>query len=241
MLRSTYRLLLFAACSTFWAFRFSLRDWFVGIDHSYARRHKMRVTARVLRIFGIRLQVHGAVPEEGTYLVVANHRSAFDIAVLMSVLGGAFLSRADLKHWPIAGRLAILAETIFVERGNQRSGANAIRAIRRRLKSGGTALVFPEGTTLAGDEVRPFRRGAFAALSENAKVLPVGLAYPPGTEFTQPSFVEHIKAIARRPSTEVHMVIGEATVALGKPAEIATHYCAEVQQLTLDARTEADR
>ena len=127
----------------------------------------------------------------------------------MNAFGGSFLSRSDVANWPVAGRLAFHAGTIFVDRADKRSGARAIRAIRRRLEEGGTVIVFPEGSTFAGDELRPFKGGAFAALRGlNVDILPVGLAYPSGTEFVQPDFLSHIRKIAGRPHTRVHLHVG---------------------------------
>ena len=39
-------------------------------------------------------------------------------------------------------------------------------------------MLYPEGTTYSGDEVRPFRAGAFlAAQRTGAEIVPVGIAY----------------------------------------------------------------
>jgi len=180
--------------------------------------------------------------QQGPRLVVANHRSPFDIGVLLSLFGGHALSRADLANWPVIGLAARRAGTIFVDRESESSGASALRAIRRKLSEGASILVFPEGATFAGDEVRPFKPGAFAALRGlGAEVVPVGLAYDPGAEFVDESFVEHVLRVTSRPRTRCIVNVGTPIVAEGRASELASRVHAEVQQLVSGARAEWSR
>ena len=142
-------------------------------------RH-MRVWVRtLLRLFGVSVRQHPDQPPPQRALsrmVVANHRSPIDIALVLSIFGGQVLSRGDLSRWPILGTAARKAGTIFVDRDKSASGAQAIRLIRRRLQDGATITVFPEGTTHEGDEVRPFRGGAFVGAQRlDLEIVPVGI------------------------------------------------------------------
>jgi 1-acyl-sn-glycerol-3-phosphate acyltransferase len=120
------------------------------------------------------------------------------------------LSRADVANWPILGRLARLGGTIFVDRADKGSGARAIRAIRSALVAGETVSAFPEGTTFAGDEVRPFQPGVFSAAHGNrTPVVPVGLAYDEGSEYVGTTFGRHLIDLAARSRTRVSLVAGE--------------------------------
>jgi 1-acyl-sn-glycerol-3-phosphate acyltransferase len=177
-------------------------------------------------------------PQTRARLVVSNHRSPFDIGVLLAMFGGHPLSRADLAGWPVLGLAATRAGTIFVDRASEASGANAVRLIRRRLKEGSSILVFPEGGTFAGDEVRAFKAGAFAALRGlEVEIVPVGLAYDPGAEFTEPSFVSYVLRVASRRQTRCVVSIGPPRLAHGKPQELADSLRTEVQALVQAART----
>ena len=176
-------------------------------------------------------------PHVGPRLVVANHRSPFDIGVLLSLFGGQALSRADLARWPVLGLAARRAGTIFVDREDGGSRASALRAIRRRLRDGASILVFPEGGTFEGDEVRPFKPGAFAALTGlGAQIVPVGLAYDQGAEFHEESFVEHVVRVAGRPLTRCVVKVGRPVECNGRPNELAERTHAAVQELVDDAR-----
>lgn len=178
------------------------------------------------------------VPEQnGPRLIVSNHRSPFDIGVLLSIFGGHAVSRADLASWPVIGYAAKRAGTIFVDREDAGSGASAIRAIRKKLQEGASILVFPEGGTFEGDEVRPFRAGAFSALRGLAvDIVPVGLAYDHGSEFVDETFVEHVLRVARRPETRCVVHIGAPRPATGRAQEIALGLHTEVQRLVKRAR-----
>jgi lyso-ornithine lipid O-acyltransferase len=177
-------------------------------------------------------------PQTRARLIVSNHRSPFDIGVLLAMFGGHPLSRADLAKWPVLGMAATRAGTIFVDRESQASGANAVRLIRRRLKEGSSILVFPEGGTFEGDEVRPFKAGAFAALRGlDVEIVTVGLAYDPGSEFTDPTFVQHVLRVASRKRTRCAVSVGTPRLAHGKPQQLASDLQLEVQALVREART----
>ena len=203
---------------------------------------KREVTSEVLRILGVELFVQGPLPSpDEANLVVANHRTALDIGVLMSQVGGAFLSRSDLAEWPIAGPLAKHATTIFVQRDDRRSGAKAIREIRRRLEQRETVIVFPEGTTHRGDVVHEFKSGSFAALRGiRANVVPVGIAYPDGTEYVGNSFGEHVRDIASRVRTPVVATFGNSFEAGAKRDQLALQAHESVQELTHESRRALD-
>jgi len=166
----------------------------------------------LLQVFGVRRQLASgrAAPSTRARLVVANHRSPIDIILMLEHFGGCVLSHQGVAGWPILGAAARQAGTIFVDRSDRHSGAKAIRAIRRRLQEGRTVIVFPEGTTFRGDEVRPFLGGAFAAVRGlDAEILPVGIAYDSGSEFVDESFGRYLGRMAQRSATRVALCIGE--------------------------------
>lgn len=215
-----------------------------GAQEQIFERYMRRWTAGLLRMFAVDLTIVGELPPtpSGPRMIVSNHRSALDIGVLLTHFGGSLLSRADLRDWPLLGIAARQAQTIFVDREDARSGAQAIRAIREQLQRGRTISVFPEGTTFAGDEVRPFNAGAFAAARKlGVEYVPVGVAYPPGCEFVEPSFVEHLSAVAQRPRTPVVMVVGEPQRIEARAHAVAQQLHAEVQALVDRARRELER
>jgi 1-acyl-sn-glycerol-3-phosphate acyltransferase len=200
----------------------------------------------LLRMFGVRVLTRGAVPQAGRgHLVVANHRSTADILVLLRAFGGHMVSRADLAGWPLVGVAARAVGTVFVDRSDAVSGANAVRAIRDRLAEGHTVIVFPEGTTFPDDAVRPFHAGAFvAALRSGADIVPVGMAYGTGSgaAFVNESFPAHLARMAAATPSDVVLSVGEPIAVAGKAkaAHLRDRAHAEVQKQVDAARKMVD-
>jgi 1-acyl-sn-glycerol-3-phosphate acyltransferase len=196
-------------------------------------------TQALLGLFGVRPTWSGVspAPARGARLVISNHRSPVDILLLLHRFGGVVLSRSDLAQWPFIGPAAQRADTIFVDREDALSGVVAIRALRARLEKQRTVIVFPEGTTPAGDEVRPFQQGAFAAAHGlPVEIVPVGIAYPPGSEFLEDSFVDHMHRMAKRKRTPVCCVIGAPRPMPATRKGLAETLRQEVQGLVHQAR-----
>jgi 1-acyl-sn-glycerol-3-phosphate acyltransferase len=204
-------------------------------------------SSALLGAFGVRVTTLGTLPpgRDRGHLVVANHRSTADILVLLREFGGQMVSRADLAGWPLVGAAARAVGTVFVDRSDAFSGANAVRAIRSRLSAGGTVIVFPEGTTFPDDEVRPFHAGAFlGALRSGADVLPVGIAYGKGSgaAFVNESFPAHLARMAAANPSRVVLRVGEPIQVPERARAVALSDVAhaEVQRLVHEARASVD-
>jgi 1-acyl-sn-glycerol-3-phosphate acyltransferase len=203
--------------------------------------------AMLLALFGVDVRIQGRPPPRTRgHLVVANHRSTADILILLRTFGGHMVSRADLANWPLVGAAARSVGTLFVDRNDAVSGATAVRAIRTRLARGATIIVFPEGTTFADDEVKPFQPGAFvAAMRSGADVVPVGLAYATGSgaAFVNESFPAHLARMAAARPSRAALCIG-APIPMDpdvRAAAVRDRAHAEVQRLVGEARKLADR
>lgn len=211
ILRATYRGGRLVSRMASAVARYEIEEALSPTDETKARA-KRRLGRNVLAGAGFSLEVDGAFPtNRAPRLVVANHRSAFDIAILLAIVDDpVLLSRGDIATWPVFGELATRGDTLFVDRADKSNGARAIRAMRRALADGRTLCVFPEGTTHAEPSVRPFQAGAFvAAHGLSAEVVPVGIAYADGLEFVQKSMRAHVEHVLRSPHLRVSVAIGE--------------------------------
>jgi 1-acyl-sn-glycerol-3-phosphate acyltransferase len=209
-----------------------------------------RWCSTLLSIFGVSVDMLGERPRAAAsssgLLVVSNHRSTADILVLLGLFGGHMVSRADLARWPLIGSAARSVGTVFVDRSDALSGAATVRTIRTLLTRGRTVSVFPEGTTFADDEVRPFQTGAFvAALHSGARILPVGLAYAKGSgaAFVNESFPKHLARMAAADPSRMALAIGKPILVEEKAraAKLSTAAHQMVQSLVADARKHVDR
>jgi 1-acyl-sn-glycerol-3-phosphate acyltransferase len=149
-------------------------------SYSAAQRHA-RIqwwSAKVLRLIGLTLHAKGA-PRPGAKLVVSNHVSWLDIAAIHAVIPEAhFVSKADVKQWPLIGRLVAGAGTLFIEREKKRDALRVVHQMAEALQAGDTVAVFPEGTTGDGRTLLPFHANLLhAAVTTATPVQPVVLRY----------------------------------------------------------------
>lgn len=133
--------------------------------------------AQVLIILNIQTEIEGDRPAECGHLWLANHVSWLDIPLLGGLLSHTvFLSKAEIRRWPIIGRLAAQAGTLFMTRGAGSRGAHI--ALTEGLKRNQQVVIFPEGTTTLGLGVNRFHaRLIQPALDAPAPVQPVALRY----------------------------------------------------------------
>jgi 1-acyl-sn-glycerol-3-phosphate acyltransferase len=136
-------------------------------------------SGKLLRLMGLALHVGGVAPRSGAKLVVANHVSWLDIAAIHAVMPEAhFVSKADVKGWPLIGPLVAGAGTLFIEREKKRDALRVVHQMADALKAGDTVAVFPEGTTGEGLPLLPFHANLLqAAVATATPVQPVLLRY----------------------------------------------------------------
>lgn len=135
--------------------------------------------ARIGRILGLRLEIRGR-PTPGAALWVVNHISWIDIAALGGIAPVSFLSKSEVRGWPIIGWLAARGGTLFIRRGARDGADTAAEEITWHLIRGRRVVLFPEATTTRGDIVRPFHPRLFAAaIRANVPIQPIALRYRP--------------------------------------------------------------
>lgn len=136
---------------------------------------------QMLAILGVQLVLRGTPPERGPLLLVANHISWLDILVMNAAHPARFVSKADVKHWPVLGALITGAGTLYIERESRRDAMRVVHQMADALKANDTVAVFPEGTTGDGRELLPFHANLIqSALSAHAPVMPVALDFVDG-------------------------------------------------------------
>ena len=132
----------------------------------------------LLAKLAIKLVVKGKLPVHGPLLLAANHISWLDIVVLHAARHCRFVSKSELRHWPLVGTLAAGAGTLFIERESRRDAMRVVHHMAERLQAGDMLAIFPEGTTSNGVDLLPFHANLFqAAIAAQAPVLPVALRF----------------------------------------------------------------
>ena len=133
---------------------------------------------RMLEVLGIGLEVRGQPPAQGPMLLVANHISWLDILVMHAARYCRFVSKADVKRWPLIGALATGAGTLYIERESRRDAMRVVHHMAERLQGGDILAVFPEGTTSDGVTLLPFHANLVqAAIAAQVPAQPVALQF----------------------------------------------------------------
>lgn len=110
---------------------------------------------RVLRIVASRIELTGTPPAAG--LLVSNHLSYVDILLLGSLAPAMFVSKAEVKGWPVFGWFAALGGTVFVQRERRGHVGEVSDRIHALLAEKHLVILFPEGTSSDGREILPLK------------------------------------------------------------------------------------
>jgi 1-acyl-sn-glycerol-3-phosphate acyltransferase len=177
--------------------------------------HIQRWSQRVLRTFGVTVELHGVVPVLPNALIVANHTSWVDVFVINARFPSRFVAKSEVRSWPLIGPLSALAGTVFVARG-QRSGLRrTVDALALQLRAGERIACFPEGTSAAQGQLQPFRANLFeSAIDAGVPVQALAVSYRDDDGALHPS-VEYIAATS----------LAESMVAIlsGRPIRARLH------------------
>ena len=110
-----------------------------------------------LLLAGIEVRAIGFPTDaERPVTLVANHVSWSDIFALNSQHACHFIAKAELRSWPLAGRLLANVGTIFINRSDRKETHRLKHVVHDLLAAGETVAVFPEGTTSIGHDVLKF-------------------------------------------------------------------------------------
>ncbi|CAN7580016.1 1-acyl-sn-glycerol-3-phosphate acyltransferase [Acidovorax sp. Leaf78] len=143
-------------------------------QHAHVQAWSLQLLARL----GISLRVVGQPPVAGPVMLVANHISWLDIPVMHAGRHCRFVSKSDVKGWPLIGTLATAAGTLYIERSSRRDALRMVKSMQDALGRGEVLAVFPEGTTGDGRDMLPFHANLIqAAVAAQAPVQPVGLRF----------------------------------------------------------------
>ncbi len=160
------------------------------LDGEKRARLKQRWSTTLLDILGTQVTADLSQITPGS-LIVANHISWLDIFVINAVLPCAFVSKAEVRHWPVIGWLAAANETVFLRRGSRTHARLVNDEIGERLNAGKHVVVFPEGTTTDGLRLLSFHAALIQpALAAGRPVVPLAISYwePDGQRSLAPRY-----------------------------------------------------
>ncbi len=112
--------------------------------------------------------------EEGPAIIAANHASFLDppLAGVACKRGIHYLARKSLLDWPVLG--PILPELNVIPVDPKNAERSALMGIIRVIRSGGAALIFPEGTRTPDGFLQPAQPGIGMIVAKTgAPVVPM--------------------------------------------------------------------
>ncbi len=127
------------------------------------------------------------IDKNQSYVIVANHISAYDIFLAYGWLGIDFkwVMKKELRKIPGLGFGSEAVGHIFIDRSSSKAALETIEKAKERIKGGTSVLFFPEGTRSKTGELGRFKKGAFNfAFDLNLPILPVTIL---GTNKIMPS------------------------------------------------------
>ncbi len=188
---------------------------FPFIDATARMAHVERWCRRTLTVLGIGVRCSGA-PNTGATLFVANHVSWIDILVMMSVRPMRFVSKSDVRGWPVIGWLVACGGTLFMMRAIAHMQDQLVHLVADALKAGDPIAMFPEGTTSDGHGVLPFHANLLqAAIATAVPVQAIALRFsdihapisPAAAYIGDMTLVQSLWAVARATDLTAHVTV----------------------------------
>jgi 1-acyl-sn-glycerol-3-phosphate acyltransferase len=152
----------------------SLFDSSGNVPHLVARfwgKIQLRITGTQVRIQGLE-----NLDPQGSYILVSNHQSTFDIFALLGYLPIQFrwTAKAELFHTPFMGWAMSRIGYIPIERGSPKKAYRSMLRAAEVVRKGMSVIIFPEGTRSPDGNLQPFKKGVFLiALKSQAPILPI--------------------------------------------------------------------
>lgn len=166
----------------------------------------------LMGILNIKIRLGGVAPDLSVQnmMLVANHVSWLDIYLLNAVCPVRFVSKVEVRSWPVVGWLASRTGTLFIDRAKRHDTARVNSEMSAVLSNGGCLGVFPEGTTSNGSLLRPFHASLLQpAVHSQSQVWPAAIRYThaDGSLNMAPAFVDDLTFAA-----SLSMILSQAVI-----------------------------
>jgi len=150
--------------------RSGVYDW-ATVDWA---RHALRAAGTPVEATGLE-----RIPAGQPVVYASNHTSLFDIWALAATLPGStrFVAKQELGRVPLLGLAMRRAGHILIDRANRARAFQAYDQAAATIRSGMSAIVFPEGTRSRTGELLPFKNAPFVlAIAAQVPIVPVYVA-----------------------------------------------------------------
>ena len=151
-------------------------------DKAYIKAQKLvkGFFGAVMFLTGCKRTVIGKenIPANQPVMFVGNHRSYFDILSCHNAIDMplGFMSKDNIKDIPLLYKYMDDIGCTYLDRTDLKKGLETVLQTADIIKSGHSMMIFPEGTRNKGDELLPFKDGAFKiAQKAGCLIIPVAI------------------------------------------------------------------
>lgn len=181
----------------------------------YIGTHNNPLIKQIVADFKLNIEVIGRdnIPEDKGCVFISNHQGYLDVVAILYALEdkqAGFIAKAEMRKVPYVGKWIESVGGFFIERGNPRSSLRVFKECWKRLKSGDSIVIFPEGTRSKGPLMGEYKRAAFKLATgghtgapivpividgtylyyENQGYLKTNIGVPMTVEFLDPIYVD---------------------------------------------------
>jgi 1-acyl-sn-glycerol-3-phosphate acyltransferase len=229
MWRTAYAWLVGVVYTLFWA-SLGIVSWPLSPGGELYLKYARIWSGWILKSLGIPLEVVSRERLEPgrTYVLMSNHQSVFDIFALFRGVDHPLrmVAKRVLFWIPVLGWSMWMCGFIPIDRSNRERAIKSLDRAARKIRSGVSVLVFPEGTRSRDGTLQPFKKGGFMlALKAGVPVVPVVVL---GTD----EIME--KGSLKVGHAEVEVRIGRPIEIHGRGAGSRDRLMAEVRRAMID-------
>lgn len=127
-------------------------------------------------VFGCKIHINGELPENESFVIMANHQSFLDVFAVPIALKGKFSAVAASKNFKIPVYKTFLKKlkVVGIDRANLENAIKGITEAEKVLHSGYHIVILPEGTRTMSGKLNSFKKGGFhLAHNTKARIVPI--------------------------------------------------------------------
>jgi 1-acyl-sn-glycerol-3-phosphate acyltransferase len=170
-----------------------------------------------LRIFRVTIEQADAINISGMkdkgIILIPNHVCVLDIFLMAALYRTIYVSKMEVRHYPIIGQIAWLIGIIFVQRDSAGARYRVLREIVKKAK-GRIITIFAQGTTGSIADHLPFECGVFKTVEMDHDIilLPVTIHYKEDAEIAWTGgqiLINNLISICNQKRIHVKVIIHE--------------------------------
>ena len=130
----------------------------------------------MVHVFGCTISWNRKIPEDESFVIMANHCSFLDVFAIPSVFRGKFSAIAAEKNFkiPIYSLFLKRMKVVPIDRSNRTQAIEGIKKAESLVKEGYNIVILPEGTRTKDGALGPFKKGGFhLAIITQVRILPI--------------------------------------------------------------------